>query len=92
MLIGEGLILTVIAWVVGCVIYLQWALVEGLSNGRIWQNSSPLDTGWVCSFWPHFFGVSLIVLALMLAVVLLGIWLPARKLSRTDPVTVLHEE
>lgn len=92
MLIGEGLILTVIAWVVGCVIYLQWALVEGLSNGRIWQDSSPLDTGWVCSFWPHFIGVSLIVLVLMLAVVLLGIWLPARKLSRTDPVTALHEE
>ncbi len=92
MLICEGMLLTVFAWITGCIIYLQWVIHEGLSDGRIWQYSTPFDTGWVCSFWPHFIGVSFIVLALMLAVVLLGIWLPARKLSRTDPVTVLHEE
>ena len=91
MLLAEGTMLTVTAWLIGCIIYLQWGIHEGLSNGREVQWPSPFDTGWVCSFWPHFFGVSAIVLALMLAVVMLGVWLPARKLSRIDPVDVLHE-
>jgi len=91
MLMAEGALLTVTAWFTGCIIYLQWAIHEGLSNGRDIQWPSPFDTGWVCSFWPHFISVSLIVLVLILMVVMLGVWLPARKLSRTNPVDVLHE-
>lgn len=90
MLIGEGVLLTIIAWAVGCFAYLQWALAEGLSYGANWWND-PLVDGVLTHFWPHFAIVSAVVLVLLVAVVVIGIYIPARRISRVNPVEALRE-
>lgn len=79
---------------------------EGLDNGLDWHNSSvtawssnfgtaavePLETYWVSDFTQHFFIVSLVILLILLAVVLVGIYIPARSISRIPPTEALREE
>ncbi len=90
MLIGEGVLLTTVAWLIGSIGYLQWALSEGLSIGSNW-NAEMCIGGWLSDFWQHFIGVSLIVYIVIVAVVVLGVYLPARRISRVNPVDALHE-
>ena len=105
-LLGEGTVLTVIASLTGFLAYLQYAMKEGLDNGLDWHNSSvtawssnfgtaavePLETYWVSDFTQHFFIVSLVILLILLAVVLVGIYIPARSISRIPPTEALREE
>jgi len=90
MLLGEGAVLCTVAFLVGCFGYFQYALKEGLSNGANWGET--LTAHWVSHFGTHFAGVSLIVYLLLLAVVSLGISLPARGISRVNPVDALRDE
>ena len=91
LMLGEGVVLTTIATAVGCFIYLQFALSEGLSSGV---------TGWGFmrkEYWTDFFGwhfliVSLIVYAILLVVVSVGVYLPARHISRIQPTEALRDE
>ena len=52
----------------------------------------PLETYWVSDFTQHFFIVSLVILLILLAVVLVGIYIPARSISRIPPTEALREE
>ncbi|WP_044270146.1 ABC transporter permease [Bacteroides timonensis] len=90
LLMGEGLVLTFIATLIGCLLYLQYALKEGLEKGSNWIDST--ETYWVTDFTQHFLIVSFIVLFIMLAVVLIGIYIPARKISRIPPTEALRDE
>ena len=87
MLMGEGVVLVTFAVVVGCIVYLQYALHEGLySEGICW------DDYWINNFFLHFIAVSMIVYLIILIVVLIGIYIPARKISRIAPTDALREE
>ncbi|MCC8119524.1 MAG: FtsX-like permease family protein [Bacteroidales bacterium] len=93
MLMTEGWILTTVAWVIGCGIYLLWALHEGLSttvNENAEMYAVPVD--WTHRFWVHFPFVSLIVYGILILVVLVGILAPAYRMSRINPVDALHED
>lgn len=89
-LIWEGVILTTITWITGSTIYLQYALKSGLAQAEYtWVYYPP---SWVTDFWVHFGIVALIILALMLIAVVIGIWIPARRIARVDPAVALKDE
>ena len=90
MLMGEGVVLTFIAALTGCLLYLQYAVKEGLEKGGNW--SQIIDECWVMDFTQHFLIVSFIVFFILLTVVLLGIYIPARKISRIPPTEALRDE
>lgn len=90
LLMGEGVVLTFIAVLTGCLLYLQYALKEGLEKGSGWIVST--ETYWVTDFAQHFLIVSFIVFFIMLVVVLAGIYIPARKISRIPPTEALRDE
>ncbi len=91
MLLGEGWVLTTFATFLGCFIYLQYAVSEGLYNGQVAWGATGSEY-WVNNFWPHFLGVSAIVWVIMLVVVSIGIYIPARGLSRITPTEALRDE
>lgn len=90
LLMGEGVVLTFIAVCTGCLLYLQYALKEGLNEGSAWVQST--EDCWVTNFTQHFLIVSLIVFFIMLVVVLAGIYIPARKISKIPPTEALRDE
>ena len=90
LLLGEGVVLTFIAVLTGCLLYLQYALKEGLEKGSGWIDSTEIY--WVTDFAQHFLIVSFIVFFIMLVVVLAGIYIPARKISRIPPTEALRDE
>lgn len=89
-LLGEGVILTTVSTLIGCFLYLQYGLSEGLNKGNSWmQTATPC---WVDNFGQHFFIVSLIIYLILLAVVLVGIYIPARRISTIPPTEALRDE
>ena len=91
-LMGEGMLLTFCASVVGSLLYLSYAWNEGFSNGTSESYLNTVSTYWVDDFAWHFWVVSFIILLILWAVVLLGIYLPARNISRVQPTEALRDE
>ena len=91
LLLGEGVVLTTVAVLVGCFVYLQFALSEGLSLGMNWEENLRPEY-WTDFFGQHFLIVSLIVYAILLVVVSVGVYLPARHISRIQPTEALRDE
>lgn len=89
-LLGEGVVLTTIATLIGCFLYLQYGLSEGLSKGSAWMKSTM--PCWVDHFGQHFAIVSLIIYLILLVVVLVGIYIPARRISSIAPTEALRDE
>ena len=91
-LIAEGAILTLLATLLGDIIWLQFtASWDLLSKGNI-TSVSGMENDWVTQFWPHFLIISLIVFLLLLAVVSIGIALPAWNVCRRKIVEALRDE
>lgn len=89
-LLGEGMVLTTVATLIGCFLYLQYGLSEGLNKGNAWmQATTPC---WVDHFGQHFAIVSLIIYFILLVVVLVGIYIPARRISTIPPTEALRDE
>lgn len=94
-LLGEGWTLTVAAWLLGCITYCIYIKDEGLSSLNSWGNIEffkaimPL---WIDDFWIHFGIISAVILAIMLAVVTIGIYIPARHIASIRPVDSLRSE
>lgn len=88
MLLLEGFVLTTVSSLIGCFAYLQWALKEGFNMREV----APDPAYMINYFAPHFTLVSLVVYFLLLIVVSLGIWLPARAASKINPVDALRDE
>ena len=104
MIISEGTLLATASVVIGCLIYFQYTIKEGLNlgfyNSMENEDGSPLTVSienasnldWVNTFGEHFLIVSAIVYLLILAVVIIGVSIPAKRLSSIPPVDALREE
>lgn len=90
MLLGEGTVLTTLATFIGCFIYLQYAFSEGLNKGNSWMPA--VIPSWVDDFGLHFFLISLMVYVILLLVVWIGIYIPARRISSISPTEALRDE
>lgn len=90
MLLGEGTVLTTLATFIGCFIYLQYAFSEGLNKGNSWMQA--VIPSWVDNFGLHFFLISLAVYGVLLVVVWVGIYIPARRISAISPTEALRDE
>ena len=91
MLLGEGLVLSTVSVFIGCIIYLQVALDKGLYQGYdSFFTLNTIDT-WVTDFGEHFMIISLLCYVVITAIVLLGIYLPARSMSNINPIEALRE-
>ncbi|MDE6347750.1 MAG: FtsX-like permease family protein [Bacteroides sp.] len=97
MLLGEGMVLTTMAVLLGCFIYFQWAYMEGLYTfGDLFSYDRTLVVA-SASYLPgrfglHFAVVSLPVYGLMALVTCLGVYVPARNISTISPVEALKNE
>ena len=87
----EGLGLVTVAVLLGCVIYLQYAMHSGLYMPEN-MCCSPYVHYWFESFKEHFLIVSGVVWLLMMLIVSFGIYVPMRGISRIAPTEALHEE
>ncbi len=90
LLMGEGVVLTTFATFIGCLLYLQYAIKEGLYQGTTWVTIP--EEYWVSNFALHFVVLSLIVFIILLVVVLIGIYIPARRISKIPPTEALRDE
>lgn len=88
LLIGEGWVLTTLATVIGCFVYFNYAVSDGLHISS--SNSSPDYL--INNFGFHFLLVSLLVWLILLLVVTIGVYIPARRISRINPVEALRDE
>ena len=96
MLMGEGIVLCTIAVIIGCLIYMQYGISEGLVNDYMWggarADSPMVADSWIDSFPQHFLLVSGIIWVIMTIVVLIGIYIPANKISHVQPTEALRDE
>lgn len=90
MLLMEGLVLVTVAVAVACLLYWNYTQVEGLPVGA--QAARCVERYWTDSYSVHFTVISLLVYLLLLCVTLLGVWLPARSISRIPPTEALRDE
>ncbi len=91
MIWGEGAMLTLLACIIGQIVWLQFAINIGLADGGI-RATSLREADWVDSFWPHFLIVSTVQYALLLAIVTLGMVVPTFIAMYKRPVDALRHE
>lgn len=87
----EAVILALCGWLVGCGAYFYWARTHGLyipDDGGYGLHAQT----WITNFPQHFAIIATIILALLILSVLLGVLLPAWRLSRIHPVDALRDE
>ncbi|HIY87974.1 MAG TPA: FtsX-like permease family protein [Candidatus Bacteroides pullicola] len=90
MLLAEGAVLVTVAVAVGCLIYWNYAMMDGLAAGTTTDRYVGLY--WTDDFALHFTVISLAVYAVLLVVTLFGVWMPARSISRVPPTEALRDE
>lgn len=90
MLLLEGAMLVTLAVAVGCLIYWNYAMMDGLAAGSTTERYVGLY--WTDNFSVHFAVISLVVYAVLLVVTLFGVWMPARRISRIPPTEALRDE
>ena len=91
MIWGEGAVLTLLACIVGQIIWLQFAMNIGLSDGNI-RATSLNEPDWVNTFWLHYLIVCAVQYVLLLAIVTLGVVVPTFLAMYKRPVEALHHE
>ena len=87
----EVALLTLIACIIGQVLWLQFALRVGFANG-LNEIKTGQESDWVTSFWPHFFVVCGVQYLVLLSIVTLGIIIPALIAMYRKPVNALRHE
>lgn len=90
----EGFVLTTICHIVGCFLFLQYAISFGLSRGlmRTDMPLSHINDSWLNHFAPHFLAVGTFIYLIILLTVSIGILIPAWNIVRTKPVEALRDE
>lgn len=92
-IVGEALLSVVFAWAVGSILYLAYltfAHVEFENNADMIVRM--LNPMWFDSALSRNSIVGGLILLLLLFSTLLGVWLPARKIGRVNPVDALRDE
>lgn len=87
----EAALLTLIANIIGQLLWLQIALKFGLADGSI-DVMTGHETDWVNNFWLHFLIICVIQYLVMLVIVTLGIIIPALIAMYRKPVNALRHE
>ncbi len=95
-MIGEGVTLVTIACAIGFSIYRFIARHYGsLAEASINDDSMAVKETmplWWDNFDTHFFTISAIIYILLIIIVTIGIYIPARRISRVNPVDALKDE
>ena len=91
MIWGEGALLTLLACILGQLIWLQFALNIGLADGGV-RATSLREGDWVGTFGLHFLVVCVVQYAVLLAIVTLGILVPTFIAMYKRPVEALRHE
>ena len=90
---SEAALLALAACLVGQFIYLQFAInIDLLSDGMTLTGIPGTERDWVSRFWPHFLTICCCQDLLLVAVVSLGVTLPAWLATRLRPVDALRQE
>ena len=86
----EGLVLTTICHIVGCFLFLQYAISFGLSRGlmRTDMPLSHINDCWLNHFGLHFLAVGTFIYLLLLLTVSIGIAIPVGKICRKKVVSL----
>ena len=87
----EAALLTLIASIIGQMLWFQIALKFGLADGSI-DVMTGRETDWVNNFWLHFLIICVIQYLVMLVIVTLGIIIPALIAMYRKPVNALRHE
>lgn len=92
-IVGEALILVVIAWALGSLLYMGYIIIADVElvaySEKIVRIVNPM---WFDKALSRYGIVGGVVLILLLLVSLFGVWFPARKISRVSPVDALRDE
>lgn len=91
LLMGEGWVLTTLATLIGCFGYFNYAVQEGLYASYM-GGAKPSPEYLINNFGFHFLLVSLLVWLILLVVVTIGVYIPARRIARINPVDALRDE
>ena len=86
---GEAALLTLLACIVGQLIWFQFAINMDLSDG-LSMSGTGRERNWVEIFWLHYLVICAIQYLILLAVVTLGILVPAWRACRKRPVEALQ--
>ena len=86
---GEAALLTLLACIVGQLIWFQFAINMDLSDG-LSMSGTGRERNWVEIFWLHYLVICVIQYLILLAVVTLGILVPAWRACRKRPVEALQ--
>jgi len=92
MLVAESVVLATVSFIIGDLIYLQWALKQGLDNGSHNNSMYYMIQNWVGSFPEHFLVVSAIVYVVIIVSVVIGTLIPAITVSRVNVTDALRDE
>lgn len=92
MLMGESVVLATIAFIIGALLYLQYALKAGLNGGHGNNGMYNIIDTLVSHFGEHFAVISAIVYIIIIICVVVGTWIPAARVSRISTVDSLREE
>lgn len=91
MLWREAALLTLIAAVVGQIIWLQFAMNIGLAKGHTLSGTGQ-ESDWLSIFWLHYLVVCAIQYIILLIIVTLGMVVPTFRAMYKRPVEALHHE
>lgn len=86
----EGFVLTTICHIVGCFLFLQYAISFGLSRGLMRTDLplSHINDCWLNHFGLHFLAVGTFIYLLLLLTVSIGIAIPVGKICRKKVVSL----
>ena len=87
----EAALLTLIASVIGQMVWLQFALNSGLEHGYTMSGTGK-ETDWVNTFWQHYLVICVIQYLILLAIVTLGMVVPTFIAMYKRPVEALRHE
>ena len=91
MLWREAALLTLVASVIGWVVWFQFAINIGLSQGFTMTGTGQ-ENDWVNTFWQHYLVICVIQYILLLAIVTLGMVVPTFRAMYERPVEALRHE
>lgn len=92
-MLGEGFVLVTVACILGFALFALFGLDSMATtpgfNGDAIASVKPI---WCDSKLTHFAIISVVIYVIMLIVVAIGIYVPARNISRVNPIDALREE